>query len=467
MVPKITSGGASFQGAFRYYLHDKGAETSSRVAWTQTVNLRTPDASKAWKSMAYTAMAQERLKEASGQSRAGRKLEKPVFAFSLAWHPEQSPTREHMLETARKAIGALGLSDHEAVIVAHRDEPQKHIHVIVNRVHPLTGMAGDVRNSKRKLSDFARDYERADGKIYCQRREENHRQRAEGQPTRYADPHIAEAWASTDCGKAFVAALAAKGYRLAQGRKRLVIIDPHGKSHNPTRHLDGVRAADFAARLRDLDLTRLPDADAPGAPAASAEEMETAAARAHQRAEFEAKARAQRESLAQKQSESTTALALQHHRRFVSAKKKVAAFYGLPEKKKAVLTQREKVRQAPWWKRLLGIAQKERQTLTRQVRDYHEALELYRGKIAGIRQQHEQARTEMRTTHDRERRELESAMARQHAALDAPERIAPQREHWLDASHDFNAAAQNEEPQKTSDQSRVRRRNSPTKSRDR
>lgn len=135
MIPKITNGGASFRGAFRYYLHDKGAETSSRVAWTQTVNLHTPDAAKAWKVMAYTAQAQERLKEASGQSRAGRKLEKPVFAFSLAWHPEQSPSQEHILDTAQKAIDALGLGEHEAVIVAHTDEPQKHVHVIVNRVH--------------------------------------------------------------------------------------------------------------------------------------------------------------------------------------------------------------------------------------------------------------------------------------------------------------------------------------------
>jgi hypothetical protein len=88
MVPKITQGGGNFKGAFRYYLHDKGADTSIRVAWTQVENMLTQDPEKAWKVMAFTAQVQERLKEASGQSRAGRKLEKPVFAFSLAWHPE-------------------------------------------------------------------------------------------------------------------------------------------------------------------------------------------------------------------------------------------------------------------------------------------------------------------------------------------------------------------------------------------
>ena len=114
MVPKVTQGGSSFKGAFRYYLHDKGANTSDRIEWVHTENLRTSDPAKAWKAMAYTAKAQERLKEASGQARTGRKLERPVFAFSLAWHPEQSPDKAHMLATARQAIDMLGLGEHEA-----------------------------------------------------------------------------------------------------------------------------------------------------------------------------------------------------------------------------------------------------------------------------------------------------------------------------------------------------------------
>ena len=140
----------------------------------------TQDPEKAWRVMAFTAQFQDRLKEASGQSRAGRKLEKPVFAFSLAWHPEQSPTPEHMLDNSPEGYCHHGVGGAQAVIVFYLDEPQKHVHVIVNRVHPLTGLAGDVRNSKRKLSDFALQYERHDGKIYCQQREANHSRTAGG-----------------------------------------------------------------------------------------------------------------------------------------------------------------------------------------------------------------------------------------------------------------------------------------------
>ena len=101
MIPRIAAGGGNFRGAFQYYLHDKDATTRSRVAWTHTENLLTRDPDKAWRVMAYTAKEHERLKEASGQKTTGRKLTKPVFAFSLSWHPEQKPDRDHMLATAR------------------------------------------------------------------------------------------------------------------------------------------------------------------------------------------------------------------------------------------------------------------------------------------------------------------------------------------------------------------------------
>lgn len=261
MIPRIAQRGSSFRGAFDYYMHDKDARTSDRVAWAQTENMLTDDPHLAWKVMAFTAKSQDRLKEAAGQSRAGRKLEKPVFSFSLSWHPEQEPNQEHMLDTAHQALEALGMSEHESVIVAHSDEPQKHVHVIVNMVHPITGMAASLSHSKRIFSDFALQYERQHGKIYCKQREENHRKLENGESARYRDPIIAEAWKRTADGKGFIDALAAKNYILTQGRKRLVVIDPHGKAIEPVRHLEGVKSKDFKARLNDIDITRLPTAD--------------------------------------------------------------------------------------------------------------------------------------------------------------------------------------------------------------
>ena len=59
------------------------------------------------------------------------------------------------------------------MIAAHGDEPQPHIHIIVNRCHPTKGIAAKLPHSKRKLSAFARQWEQQEGKVYCVKRVEN------------------------------------------------------------------------------------------------------------------------------------------------------------------------------------------------------------------------------------------------------------------------------------------------------
>lgn len=422
MVPKIARGGRSFKAAMRYYLHDKGADTSHRVDWIQTENMFTTDPAKAANVMAFTAKAQERLKEASGQSRAGRKLENPVFSFSLAWHPEQLPTKDHMLATARQAIAMLKLDEHEAVIVAHKDEPQKHVHVIVNRVHPLTGLAGDVRNSKRKFSDFAREYEQTHGKIYCERREANHQKRKEGQPTRYCDPAIVEAWDHSQSGREFVAALSAKGYRLAHGRKRLVVIDPHGKALNPLRNLHGVRPFEFQARLKDLDLDRIPDANV-----AFSKSQEISPSQKKGRWSPRQIAKMQADQ-AEKHRQEYEAAQLQRARQFQVAKKTLAAYYDLLNKKKELIQLKSKIDRAPWWKRLLGFTRKDRKTFRRELVAYNATLAQYRQKIDRIKEEGRTSLSDLRNRQEKERMSLKLNLDWQNAQDVRRAKITPRQQ---------------------------------------
>ncbi len=261
MIPKIAAMGRSFQGAFKYYGHDKHASTKERVAWTHTENMITTCPEKAIKVMAYTAIESERLKEASGIKATGRKLQKPVFSYSLAWHPEQSPDKEHMLEAALESVKALGVEDHEVLVIAHQDEPHKHCHIIVNRVHPITGVAAKMSNSRRKLSTFALSYERKHGKIYCLQREANHEKREKGEQTMYRDQHIQEAWNQSDSGKSFEKELEKRGYQLAIGRKRIVVIDPYGQAVNPNRHIGNAKASEVTKRLKEIPREQLSNAD--------------------------------------------------------------------------------------------------------------------------------------------------------------------------------------------------------------
>ena len=112
----------------------------------------------------------------------GRKSQYPVYAYSLSWHPEQAPDRAHMIEIATESLKVNGLDQgYEVLMVAHNDEPHPHIHVIVNRVHPETGIMAPLSNDYLKLSRWAEAYERDRGKIYCEQRVENNERRRRGE----------------------------------------------------------------------------------------------------------------------------------------------------------------------------------------------------------------------------------------------------------------------------------------------
>src|SRR2546423_3145328 len=191
MVPAIAAGGRSFRGAALYYLHDKRQDgeavrlTADRVAWVETVNLPTGDPERAWRIMAHTALAQAELKAAAGTKATGRKLKNPVFAYSIAWHPGERPTKAEMMEAARSSLEAQGLEQHQAIILCHDDEPQAHVHIVANRVHPATGKAATLSNSKLKLSQWAEAYERKRGKVFCPQRVRNNARRGRGEFVRH------------------------------------------------------------------------------------------------------------------------------------------------------------------------------------------------------------------------------------------------------------------------------------------
>lgn len=264
MVPKIASSGGSFRGAALYYLHDKGARTTDRVAWTHTENLTTNDPDRAWRQMAATALRQDEIKRTAGGSAGGRKLQKPVFCMSVAWHPEQDPDRHHMLDTAKAAVAALGMERCEAIYVCHDDEPHSHVHVILNRVDPETGRAASDSRSKAKLSEWAAAYERDHGKIYCDRPERENGRKTQAREAgkgsgKHRPPEIAAAWERSDSGKAFQAAIGEHGWMLARGDRGVLAVDRYGKHHNIRKLLDGVKERVIQAKLADLN--GLPDID--------------------------------------------------------------------------------------------------------------------------------------------------------------------------------------------------------------
>ena len=194
MIPKASTGGratgTSFKGVFQYLNHDKQRDgdtghrdTSNRVEWVATRNLATDDTEMASRIMAATARQQDDIKIASGGSVVGNKSDQVVFHYSLGWHPSEKDglTKAEMLRAADESIRAIGGEDHQAMIYAHNDADHPHVHVVLNRVNPEHGKMLNLWKYQTNLSKWALGYEQERGKVLCNERVNNWRERDKGE----------------------------------------------------------------------------------------------------------------------------------------------------------------------------------------------------------------------------------------------------------------------------------------------
>jgi hypothetical protein len=185
MTPKIQARGASFKGLATYLMHDPKAATAERVDWTHTLNLANDHIASAVDEMLWTARYAEVLKQQAGIRAGGRTTEKTVKHFSLNWSPEDDPSREHMIETTEKFLRHMGWHEHQAVLVAHNDKEYCHVHAMLNAIHLETGLRLDEGFEQRRAQAWALEYEKEQGRIYCEQRLKNANER-EDSPSRNA-----------------------------------------------------------------------------------------------------------------------------------------------------------------------------------------------------------------------------------------------------------------------------------------
>lgn len=418
MIVKVTGTGTSFKGAAAYYLHDKDADTAERVAWTHTENLATDDPDKAWKMMAYTAMHQADLKRAAGVKATGRKLQQPVLTMAVSWHEDEVPDQAHMLETAQEAVASLDLSHHEAIYIAHKDEKHAHVHVLLNRVDPNHGKAAKLSFSKRRLQAWALEYEKQQGHIRCPQRLANAEERERNtqkakqdrKQVKYRDQVIRQAWERSDSGKAFVAALEDEGYHLAQGNKRLVVVDRYGKAHNPTRHLEGVRVKQFRQRLSDLDLSKLPDASAVQKKTTNQHKAQYArevqASRKFDkwstltRNETQDRQRAERQKLKDKQ-----------YHEIRQKKLDMIDHYKLRQQRAQIHRLRDDLQNPTFMQKITGKINQERDRLRGLVLNYRSAIGRAKEQVAAVELRQVEAAEQLKQRHEKERDRVRKLIA--------------------------------------------------------
>jgi len=87
----------------------------------------------------------------------------------------------------------MGWEAHQVLFVCHNDTKHPHFHMIINRVHPETGMTIDDNWSKTRAQRWALSYEREHGHIYCHAREDKY-DRAQGRDAPHMNHREWETW---------------------------------------------------------------------------------------------------------------------------------------------------------------------------------------------------------------------------------------------------------------------------------
>lgn len=204
----------------------------------------------------------------------GSRARRGLYHASISLDREEAPATGcvRWLDAANELEGRLRLVGHQRAVVLHVKRGREHVHVVWCRVHPKTlKLARDSQNYK-KHEECSRTLEARWGLrqvigVHTRPREtprpvavgtHGDWQAAERSGIAVADVAAAlqEAWKLTKTGKGFAAAIEREGFRLARGRRGIVVIDEAGTLHSLPRRLQ-LKAAEVQRRLTDIDPSKL------------------------------------------------------------------------------------------------------------------------------------------------------------------------------------------------------------------
>jgi hypothetical protein len=157
MLGKVPAAGRGFKGIVSYLMRGPAAkirqsaqsgkhptqrtperQNANRVLFVATANLLTNDPEIAARVMRATANRSRRCKA-------------PVYHFVISWRKEDRPDLATMRAVVDDACGDLGLGGLQRLVIGHDDTKHRHVHVVVNRIHPETGQAWNRRQDWVRL----------------------------------------------------------------------------------------------------------------------------------------------------------------------------------------------------------------------------------------------------------------------------------------------------------------------------
>ena len=245
-----------------------------------------------------------------------------LYSLSINPDPKQKPlTRDQYLDYVTRVEDRLGLSDQPRAIVFHKKYEREHCHVVWSRIDAENGKAVHIGFDRRSLmmvtKEFARDHGLAlpegyekEGKSHQLSLYDKAQQDGCGITMEQRIRDVTDAWKRSDSPRAFVSALADRGYVLATGKRPYVLVDVYGNMNALPKLIDD-------RSVRTKDIRKFLEKEFPPENLPSVDEVRTAAAKhrqdrgensrapdpAERRAALENKQQKRRDFLQQKKSQ--------------------------------------------------------------------------------------------------------------------------------------------------------------------
>jgi hypothetical protein len=120
--------------------------------------------------------------EMNAVSSRNKRCVDPLFSFILSWPESENPAPDAIFDAAEHSIKALGLADHQYIIVVNGNTGNTQCHVTINRINPETFRSHKIDWSIKTLHLAARESEikhgwTHDNGIYIVKTDKNNQKR--------------------------------------------------------------------------------------------------------------------------------------------------------------------------------------------------------------------------------------------------------------------------------------------------
>lgn len=187
------------------------------------------------------------------------KCKKHLYSLSINPDQKQEPlTRDQYLDYISRVEEKLGLDKQPRAIVVHEKYGRQHYHVVWSRIDADNGKAVHIAFDRDKLMMLTREFARDHGlelpSGYYNKEKgrqksfhELEQQRRTGLTLDDHKEQVTEAWQHSDNAKAFVQALAERGYILSKGRRDYLLVDFYGGHYSLPKLIN-----DKAIKIKDV-----------------------------------------------------------------------------------------------------------------------------------------------------------------------------------------------------------------------